>query len=125
VFSAVTGAEIARLYHDLSVYSVAFSPDGTRVATASADGTARLFDAAAGTEISRLEHGDSVYQVRFSPDGTQLATASGDHTARLWPASQHRLVEQAAARLTRNLTEHEWKRYFPGQPYRKTRGDLP
>ena len=37
VFAAATGAELARLDHDGEVTAVVFSPDGTRVATASCD----------------------------------------------------------------------------------------
>ena len=73
-----TGAEIARLDHDGAVSAVAFSPDGTRVATGSYDGSARVFDAATGTEIARLDHDDSVSAVAFSPDGTRVATGSYD-----------------------------------------------
>jgi WD40 repeat protein len=45
VFDAGTGAELARLNHYGPVNAVAFAPDGTRVATGSDDGTARVFDA--------------------------------------------------------------------------------
>ena len=56
--------------------AVAFSPDGTRVATGSNDGSARVFDPATGTQISRLNHSDRVNAVAFSPDGTWVATGS-------------------------------------------------
>jgi WD40 repeat protein len=46
VFDAAGGAELCRLDHDEPVVAVAFSPDGTRVTTASWDGSARVFDAA-------------------------------------------------------------------------------
>jgi WD40 repeat protein len=69
---------ISRLDHDGAVRAVAFSPDGTRVATASDDCSARVFDAASGSEISRLDHDWAVTAVAFSPDGTRVATASGD-----------------------------------------------
>ncbi|MBI4612351.1 MAG: hypothetical protein HY720_01950, partial [Planctomycetes bacterium] len=64
----------------------AFSPDGTRLATASCDNTARRWTAD-GKPIAVLEgHADAVISVAFSPDGTRLATASVDKTARLWSA---------------------------------------
>ena len=78
VFDAATGAELARLDHDGPVYAVAFSPDGTRVATGSGDGRARVFDAATGAELARLDHDGPVNAVAFSPDGTRVATGSAD-----------------------------------------------
>jgi WD40 repeat protein len=67
------------------VVGVAFSPDGTLLATASHDRTARLWDPATGQHRSTLEgHTDWVSGVAFSPDGTLLATASDDGTVRLW-----------------------------------------
>jgi WD40 repeat protein len=122
VFDAATGAEIARLDHDDSVSAVAFSPDGTRVATGSYDDSARVFDAATGTEIARLDHDDSVSAVAFSPDGTRVATGSSDGSAQVWWADHDQLIDQAVGRLTRNLTQQEWRRYFRDEPYRKTRG---
>jgi WD40 repeat protein len=62
---------------------VAFSPDGGRLATASQDTTARIWDAASGQELLKLTHDDAVNAAAFSPDGGRLATASGD-TARIW-----------------------------------------
>ena len=75
---------IAELQHNSSVNAVAFSPDGRKVATASYDNTARLWDVETGKQIQRLEHDGSVYGMAFSPDGQKLATASSDSSARLW-----------------------------------------
>ena len=69
---------MARLDHDGPVYAVAFSPDGAWVATASEDGTARVFEAATGAEVARLDHDGAVMAVAFSPDGARVATASDD-----------------------------------------------
>ncbi|MFY9975870.1 MAG: hypothetical protein WAK53_16555, partial [Chromatiaceae bacterium] len=86
---------IARLAHDGVVAAVAFSPDGTRLATASMDSTARLWEVATGRELGRLAHHGVVLAVAFSPDGTRLATASLDKTARLWEAAGRQLARLA------------------------------
>ena len=58
---------------------MAFSPDGTKIATASDDQTARLWDAATGEPLcDPLKHAGEVNAVAFSPDGTKIATASSD-----------------------------------------------
>jgi WD40 repeat protein len=61
-------------------WTTAFSPDGTRLATASADHAVRMWDPAGGQETARMPH----ERIRvFSPDRTQLATARGGPTAQL------------------------------------------
>jgi WD40 repeat protein len=65
--------------------SAAFSPDGTRVVTASSDKTARVWDAATGKPVtSPFQHPAAVVSAAFSPDGTRVVTAGRDHTARIW-----------------------------------------
>src|SRR5262249_8067630 len=74
--------------HDGLVRSAAFSPDGSRIVTASHDGTARAWDTATGKEIAVLRgHESAVYSAAFSPDGSRIVTASSDGTARIWDAA--------------------------------------
>jgi WD40 repeat protein len=71
--------------HNERVWAIAFSPDGTRLASGSSDKTIRLWDIVTGQQRHILEgHSNSVAAVAFSPDGTQLASGSYDKTIRLW-----------------------------------------
>jgi WD40 repeat protein len=75
------------LHHSYWVMSASFSPDGTRIVTASKDHTARIWDAQSGEPIGKpLQHDDWVMSGSFSPDGTRIVTASEDSTARIWDA---------------------------------------
>ena len=82
------------MVHPGYVNSIAFSPDGKWLATASDDGTARVMEATTGKEVSRLTHGGPVSAVAFSPDGKWLATASDDGTARVMEAATGKEVSR-------------------------------
>jgi len=84
-----TGKGLATLSgHRKPVTSLTFSPDGTRLATASEDGAVRLWQVPSGEPITTLTgHTGLVTDLAFSPDGTRLATASKDGTVRLWSMS--------------------------------------
>jgi WD40 repeat protein len=78
-------ALLAELPHQWGANGVAFSPDGSLLATAQA--TLQLWRMVDGEREFVLQAGDGVIQdVAFKPDGSLVATAAGDHTVRLWDA---------------------------------------
>ena len=76
----------------------AFSPDGSRIVTASADRTARVWDAQTGAALTSFSgHTNQVVTASFSPDGSRVVTASVDRTARIWPLDALVLAPAGAA----------------------------
>ena len=73
--------------HDNVIFSFAFSPDGTLLATADGDSTAKIWQISPdGLELlmTLSGHTKAVFDVAFSPDGSRLATASHDGSVRIW-----------------------------------------
>jgi WD40 repeat protein/serine/threonine protein kinase len=82
-----TGGILTLCGHTAAVTTVSFSPDGQRLATASKDNTAKLWDARTGQQLLSLKgHKSRVTSVSFSPDSQRLATASDDNTVKVWDA---------------------------------------
>lgn len=70
------------------VLCVAFSPDGTRIATAGEDFEAHIWNRQTGTHlIGPLEHKTKVTALGFSSDGRILATGARNHLPRLWDST--------------------------------------
>ncbi|MBM3839996.1 MAG: hypothetical protein FJ398_18930 [Verrucomicrobia bacterium] len=73
--------------HSAEVWSVAFSADGRRLASASWDQTVKVWDIATGQETLTLKgHAAPIVSVAFSADGTRLASAILDGTVKVWDA---------------------------------------
>jgi WD40 repeat protein len=70
------------------VWSLAFSPDGSKLAAACGDGHLRVFNVSTGAVIHNLTaHSIQAFTVAWSPDESTLASGGSDNTARLWDAA--------------------------------------
>lgn len=98
VMDPVTRRERLKLEgHDRAVLAVAFSPDGTRIATGSSSGPVKLWDRATGKELKTLPgHSANVWCVSFSPDGAYLtaggSSESGANRVIVWDLKTFREV---------------------------------
>jgi len=69
------------------VTTVAWSPDGTRIASGSYDRTVQVWDAVNGEHVYIYRrHTATVTTVAWSPDGTRIASGSDDRTVQVWGA---------------------------------------
>jgi WD40 repeat protein len=80
------------------VLSVAFSPDGKRLVSASADYTLLLWDVRTGKTIGDplTGHGKEVFSAAFSRDGRRIVSGMGDGTIRLWSVRAAVPIQQGA-----------------------------
>jgi len=75
--------------HAENITSIAFSPDGSRLATGSGDDTLRIWDARTGETLHELSH-DNEYDVTcvaFSPDGKRVVSGDGENQLFVWDAA--------------------------------------
>jgi WD40 repeat protein len=102
-YDAETGQErFPNRRHAGAVQTVAFSPDGTALASGSADHTVRLWDLAGVGHVSNAPfrtlqgHNNDVWSISFSPDGKLLASGGNDGLLVLWDTASGRKVNDLA-----------------------------
>ena len=83
--------------HTSTIVAVAFSPDGARALTASADGTARSWDLTTGATLTTLKspHGP-ITAASFSRDGTRALTGGPHHAAHVWDTASGNMLSTLA-----------------------------
>ncbi|NUP02676.1 MAG: hypothetical protein HOW59_32605, partial [Nonomuraea sp.] len=101
--------------HGATVRTAAFSPDGASLATTDAARTTRLWDLRTGRPIAELSHPD-LGEVLYADDHTLLSAAGRD--PRLWDLRPGAVAARVCAAVGEPITRAEWRRYFPGLPYR-------
>jgi len=89
VWDASTGGELKELkIHNRFISSVAFSSNGTFIASGSSDNSVRVWDASTGVELKELKgHTGYISSVEFSRDGTRIVSGSNDNSVRVWDVS--------------------------------------
>jgi len=117
VWDPADGRHVAALEGNTGgVMDLAFSADGSRLATASLDGTVRIWDPSSGERLLTLRGHDAlVTSVAFSPDGSRLASVGAEGVVRVWSLDLDELVDIAENELTRTLTDVECRQYLHRQ----------
>ncbi len=84
--------------HSAPVVQSLFSPDGAQVATASEDGSLRIWDTGTGLFLRRIDsHRGLVRGITYAADGSLLASFGGDNQARVWDPRTGALVDSFSA----------------------------
>ncbi|MBL7187157.1 MAG: protein kinase [Phycisphaerae bacterium] len=88
VLDTATGSVVMTLQHNDLVYTVAYSPDGKRIASAGVERTIKIWDVASGDEVMTLRgHENWIWWIAFSPDGRRIVSSSNDKTIKVWDAN--------------------------------------
>jgi len=95
--------------HATRVTAVTWSPDSTRIASASYDKTVRIWNVSTGDNLFTYRgHSDRVLSVAWSPDGKRIASASTDRTVQVWDAATGNRIFTHAGHTSRQVNAVAW-----------------
>ena len=133
-FRGVQTGTVQRILPTPSRGGVEFLRGGSVVMTTSDNGgraltgrsIAQLWDAATLAPIGEpLPQPYGAYSLSRSRDGGTAVAGTAEGAATIWEVSAERWAATACRIAGRNLTQAEWLRYLPGEPYRRTCGQWP
>jgi WD40 repeat protein len=102
VWEAATGKRELELVGHLGlVMHATWSPDGTTVVTAAADGAARIWDAKTGDQMALYRPPGRARVANFAPDGNRLVIGNDDGTAAIYEIARYHANPQELTRLLR------------------------
>lgn len=114
--------------HLSAINALAFSPDASKLASASFDWTIRFsaFPFKEENPVTINSHDFWIYDLIFTPDGNKIISCSADKTIRIFSASEAQMVHKVLPIIQRNMTLAEWKKLVGEDvPYQKTINSLP
>ena len=82
------------------IFGVDFSPDSTRLVTASRNRTATVWDVAARKKVLSLDHKGNVLAAKYSPQGDRIATATFSGSVRVWDSDDGRFLVDIPVEVT-------------------------
>jgi len=113
------------LRHECPIRTIAFSSDGNLLAVGGEDGTVYLWNWQMEEAIHLRGHQRWIVSLSFSPDGRYLTTAAQDGTVRIWPVDAEITIAMGCERVSRDLSEPEWRTYVRGVEYQPVCPDAP
>ena len=99
--------------HRAGVNDVAFSPDEKLLASAGADKRLQLYVLENPEDLPVVMDNNSgfIWDIEFAAGSDYLIAACSESEIRIWPTKPALLAEQICPKLTRNMTQEEWKKY--------------